>query len=59
MFSNINIINNKRLFIFALSLFTKHCNPLVDTFLGFIHWKQQNWFYESHMMLKIFSKNIY
>jgi hypothetical protein len=26
-------INNKYLFIFALSLFTKHCNPLVNTFI--------------------------
>ena len=26
-------INNKHLFIFALSLFTRHCNPLVDTIL--------------------------
>ena len=26
-------INNKHLFIFALSLFTKHCNPLANTLL--------------------------
>ena len=27
-----SLIINKYLFIFALSLFTKHCNPLVNTF---------------------------
>ena len=26
----VTLFNNKHLFIFALSLFTKHCNPLVD-----------------------------
>ena len=26
-------INNKNLFIFAFSLYIKHCNPLVDTIL--------------------------
>ena len=25
-------INNNNLFIFALTLFTKHCNPIVNTF---------------------------
>ena len=28
----VNVINNKHLFIFALCLFIKHCNPLVNTF---------------------------
>ena len=32
-FNEVKFINNKHLFIFALSLFTKHCNPLVDTIL--------------------------
>jgi hypothetical protein len=30
---NSNTFHNKHLFTFAMSLFTKHCNPLVDTLL--------------------------